>query len=414
MVIKPQEQSLLQPSASILQLYSIGIVGASAFYDDNANSPGTTAEVVGVVKSITEPINGLTAQVRVGSMFTAGGSEDFQTGGFVRFVSVTGTTFNVLSFDGATTEYFDDTNLDGAGVTVKGASGDKTFNWTLCSNAFISSVNLGVSLENSYITARNYRNKCLTGGDLKNDFNFIGTLGQAEDPTIRLSFDQEGAWSVSYGYTASGSPLYLRYGTAQSSTEFTLSTIYGLTTGPFGFSTTVGGTSNMFAKGFNADYVDGAGATTGYPYGGAVEPNEGNKGSTAFSIAISDYRGRINANWLDSDSNRIRVYQTAHGLTEGNVIVRQVSIAQGATSAKYIKASPMSVDLSSTVGIVTEVLNSNEFLYTHSGLATIPVPGDVTPGIVLMMGMSGGLTSGFGQLLVIHIILKKMFSYQYL
>jgi hypothetical protein len=386
------------PSASIRNLYSFNIVGASAFYDDTGNNPGPTAEVVGVVKSITGPVNGLTASVVIGSMFSSGGPEDFQAGGFIRFKSITGATFSLLSFDGATTNFFSDSSLDGAGLTIKGASGDKLFVWENCSNAFISYGNIGVNDETGFVTARNYRNKCLTGGDSKNDFNFIGTSGQAGNPTIRIKSDgaSYAVWSFGHGYTQAGSPLYLSYGTGQSATEYTLSTIYGLTTGPNGFATTVGGTSNMWAQGFNADYLDGAGATTGYPYGGAAEPNEGNSGSSPYSIAISDSRGRINANWLEADSNRIRVRQTAHGLTAGNCIVREVSVLMGATAAKYIKASPLSADLADSVGIVVEVLNANEFVYVNSGLATIPVPPDVTPGIALMVGLSGGLTSDFG------------------
>jgi len=385
------------PSAAIRQLYALNIVGASAFYDDYAANPGSTAEVIGVVKSITGPVSGMTAQVRIGSMFSAGGAEDFQTGGKVKFKSPTGpTSFTLLSFDGATTDFFTDAQLDGAGLTVKGLSGDKTFVWESSSEAWISYKNLGVDTETGFITARNYRNKSLTAGDAKNDFTFIGTSGQAGNPTIRLTYDNKSVWGVSHNYGATGSPLVLSYGTGQSSTEFTLSTIYGLTTGPYSFSTTSGGTSNMWAKGFNADYLDGAGATTGSPYGGAAEPNEGFAGSTAYSIPISDSRGRINSNWLESDSNRIRVKQTTHGLTAGNCIVREVSYAVGATATKYIKASPLSVDLADTVGIVVEVLNANEFVYVNTGLATIPVPGDVTPGVALMMNLNGGLTSDFG------------------
>ena len=385
------------PSASIRELYALNIVGASAFYDDTATSPGATAEVVGVVKSITGPENGMTAQVSIGSMFSAGGAEDFQTGGYVKFKSPTGpTSFTVLSFLGATTDFFSDAQLDGAGLTVKGLSGDKSFIWESSSEAWISYKNLGVDTETGFVSARNYRNKSLTAGDVKNDFTFIGTSGQAGNPTIRLTYDDKSVWGVSHNYNTAGTPLVLSYGTGQSSTEYTLSTIYGLTTGPNSFPTTSGGTSNMWAKGFNAEYLGGAGATTGSPYGGAAEPNEGFAGSTAYSIPISDSRGRINSNWLESDSNRIRVKQTAHGLTAGNCIVREVSNATGATAAKYIKASPLSIDLADSVGIVVEILNANEFVYVNTGLATIPVPGNITPGIALMMSLTGGLTSDFG------------------
>ena len=375
------------PSASIRQLYVLNIVGASAFYDDTATSPGSTAEVIGVVKSITGPESGMTAQISIGSMFSAGGAEDFQTGGYVKFKSPTGpTSFTLLAFHGATTDFFTDAQLDGAGLTVKGLSGDKSFIWESSSEAWISYKNLGVDTETGFVSARNYRNKSLTAGDAKNDFTFIGTSGQAGNPTIRLTYDDKSVWGVSHNYNTAGAPLVLSYGTGQSSTEYTLSTIYGLTTGPNSFPTTSGGTSNMWAKGFNAEYLGGAGATTGNPYGG----------STAYSIPISDSRGRINSNWLEADSNRIRVNQTAHGLTAGNCIVREVSYATGATAAKYIKASPLSVDLADTVGIVVEILNANEFVYVNTGLATIPVPGNITPGIALMMSLTGGLTTDFG------------------
>jgi hypothetical protein len=383
------------PSASINQLYQIGIVGASAFYDDVANNPGTTASTIGVVKSITGPANGLTAQVSIGSIFSAGNPDDFQTAGIVRFVSVTGATFSVLSADGATTNFFNDNDLDGAGIIIKGLSGDKYFTWENCSKAWISDKNLGVDTSLGFITARNYRNVCLQGDGL-NEFNFYGVSGQSGHVTLRLGHDQAGRWAWSYAHNLPGSPLLLKNDSTTSGSEYTLATIYGLTTGPHGFTQSIGGTSNMFAKGFNADFLDGAGATTGTPYGNIGEPNEGNPGSTAYSIPISDNRGRINANWLESDSNRIRVYQTAHGLTNGNCIIREVGSVMGPTAAKYIVASPFSNELAEAVGIVVEVIDANQFVYVNSGLATIPVPPDIKPGVSLLLAANGGLTTDYG------------------
>lgn len=382
------------PSASIKQLYQIGIVGASAFYDDVANNPGTTASTIGVVKGITGPANGLTAQVSIGSIFSSGNPDDFQANGIVRFVSVTGATFSVLSADGATTNFFNDSDLDGAGIIIKGLSGDKYFTWENCSNAWISNTNLGVD-NTGFITARNYRNVCLVGDGL-NEFNFYGVSGQSGHVTLRLGHDQAGRWAWSYAHNLAGSPLLLKNDSTTSGPEYTLATIYGLTTGPHGFTQSVGGTSNMFAKGFNADFLDGAGATTGTPYGNIGEPNEGNPGSNAYSIPISDNRGRINANWLESDSNRIRVYQTAHGLTNGNCIIREVGTVMGPTAAKYIVASPFSNELAEAVGIVIEVIDANQFVYVNSGLATIPVPADIKPGISLLLAANGGLTTNYG------------------
>ena len=383
------------PSASIKQLYQIGIVGASAFYDDAAISPGTTASTIGVVKSITGPANGLTAQVSIGSIFSAGNPDDFQTAGIVRFVSVTGATFSVLSADGATTNFFNDNDLDGAGIIIKGLSGDKYFTWENCSKAWISDKNLGVDTSLGFITARNYRNVCLQGDGL-NEFNFYGVSGQSGHSTLRIGHDQAGRWAWSYAHNLAGSPLLLKNDSTTSGSEYTLTTIYGLTNGPHGFTQSVGGTSNMFAKGFNADFLDGAGATTGTPYGNIGEPNEGNQGSTAYSIPISDNRGRINANWLEADSNRIRVYQTAHGLTNGNCIIREVGSVMGPTAAKYIVASPFSNELAEAVGIVVEVIDANQFVYVNSGLATIPVPPDIKPGISLLLAANGGLTTNYG------------------
>ena len=382
------------PSASIKQLYQIGIVGASAFYDDVANSPGTTAATIGVVKTITGPANGLTAQVSIGSIFSSGNPDDFQANGIVRFVSVTGATFSVLSANGATTNFFNDSDLDGAGIIIKGLSGDKYFTWENCSNAWISNTNLGVD-NTGFITARNYRNVCLVGDGL-NEFNFYGVSGQSGHSTLRIGHDQAGRWAWSYAHNLAGSPLLLKNDSTTSGSEYTLATIYGLTNGPHGFTQSVGGTSNMFAKGFNADFLDGAGATTGTPYGNIGEPNEGNQGSTAYSIPISDNRGRINANWLEADSNRIRVYQTAHGLTNGNCIIREVGTVMGPTAAKYIVASPFSNELAEAVGIVVEVIDANQFVYVNSGLATIPVPGDIKPGVSLLLAANGGLTTNYG------------------
>lgn len=396
------------PSASILQLYQFNIVGASAFYDTTGNNPGLTAPTIGVVKSITGPANGLTAHVSIGSIFQAGKSEDFQTGGFVKFKSATGATFSVLSADGATTNFFGDAELDGAGIIVKGVSGDKYFTWENCSKAWISDKNLGVDTNLGFITARNYRNVCLVGDGL-NEFNFYGTNGQTGHSTLRIGHDNAGRWAWSYAYNLDGSPLLLKNDTTTGSDEITLATIYGQTHGPHNFATALGGTSNMWAKGFNADYLDGAGATTGSPYGGAYEPNDGNKGSTAYTIPIADSRGRVNANWLDANSTRIRVYQSSHGLTAGNCISRQIETVMGATAANYILSSPFSTDLSESVGIVVEVINSNEFVYVNSGLATIPVPGDIKPGISLLLGASGGLTTDFANVEGSFYIEKSMF-----
>jgi hypothetical protein len=382
------------PSAAIQQLYQIGIIGASAFYDDSASSPGTTAGTIGVVKSITGPQNGLTAQVSVGSIFTSGNPDDFQIGGTIRFVSVTGTTFSLLSADGSTTNFFSDADLDGAGIIIKGLSGDKYFTWENCSNAWISNTNLGVD-NVGFITSRNFRNVCIAG-DQKNEFNFYGVSGQSGHTTLRLGHDQYGKWMWSHAHNLDGSPLLLKYASTTASTEeHTLATIYGLTTGPYNFIS-VGGTANMWAQGFNSDFLDGAGATTGTPYGNIGEPNEGISGSVAYSIPISDSRGKINANWLESDSNRIRVYQTGHGLTNGNCIIRTLGDVMGPTSAYYSVASPYSTNLSETVGIVVEVINSNEFVYVNSGLATIPVPPDILPGVSLLLGPNGSLTSDIG------------------
>jgi hypothetical protein len=384
------------PSASIRDLYQFGIVGASAFYDTTGNNPGLTAPTIGVVKSITGPANGLTAHVSIGSIFQAGKPEDFETGGFVKFKSATGATFSVLSADGATTNFFGDADLDGAGLIVKGASGDKYFTWENCSKAWISDTNLGVD-NIGFITSRNYRNVCLIGDGL-NEFNFYGTYGQSGHSTLRVGHDEAGRWAWSYAHNLPGSPILLKYDTTTGSSEITLATIYGQTHGANNLPFALGGTANMWAKGFNADYLDGAGATTGSPYGGAYQPNEGNKGSTGYTIPISDSRGRINANWLDADSTRIRVYQTGHGLTSGNCIARRVETVMGATAANYILANPFSTDLAEAIGIVVEVINANEFVYVNSGMATIPVPGDVKPGISLLLGASGGLTSDFGNL----------------
>lgn len=382
------------PSGSIKNLYAFAVVGASAFYDDLSNNPGLSASTIGVVKSITGPANGLTAHVSVGSIFSAGRPEDFNAGGFIRFKDLTGATFSVISADGITTNFFSDADLNGAGIIVKGLSGDKYLTWESCSKSWISDSNLGVDAL-GYITARNFRNICLVGDGL-NQFNFFGTYGQSGSATLSLGHDQAGKWTHVYAHNNSGSPLLLRYAAATSGTETTLSTIYGLTGGINSFATAIGGTPNMWAQGFNADYLDGAGATTGYAYGGAYEPNEGNLGSTAYSIPIADSRGRINANWLDSDSNRIRVYQEAHGLTSGNCIVRQIETSMGATAAHYVKANALSTDLSEAIGIVVEYISADEFVYVNTGLATIPVPGDVPAGVPLILGIDGGLTSGFG------------------
>jgi hypothetical protein len=107
------------------------------------------------------------------------------------------------------------------------------------------------------------------------------------------------------------------------------------------------------------------GATTGNPY-----PHD--RGSTGYTIPIADVRGRVHSSWLDSDANRVRVYQIAHGLTAGNVIIQTASMTSGTAGNDYIKASCLSEDTAETTGIVVEVINANEFVYVNSGQATNP------------------------------------------
>jgi hypothetical protein len=122
----------------------------------------TTAEVIGTVKSITGNPIGPTAQVTVGSMFSRGGGEDFEIGGVFRFSGLTGATGATFAVsddsEGLVNEFFSDALLDGAGFTVKGASGDKTFTYETGCNAFVTNVNLGVNTENQFVTSRFYRN----------------------------------------------------------------------------------------------------------------------------------------------------------------------------------------------------------------------------------------------------------------
>lgn len=369
-------------------------VGATAYYYDPgiANYGITAATVIGIVKSVTGPNFGPTAEIKIGSAFIKGGPELFSLGGVIRFAGVgssgggpTGATFGIVgvfgdalssfAVQGPTTEYFNDSQLNGAGFTIRGLSGDKTFTWSSSQTSLVSNVPLGVATENQYINARYFRNYGLTT-DNKNDFVFLGSSANSQNTQIAVSYDNRGKWAFEYDDAVTGNEtLLVRYATGPASTTYTVTTIRGLTTGPFGITSTAGGSANMWADGFNASFLDGAG---------------GARVSTANSIPIADNRGRIYDQWLEASSTRTKVTQSAHGLSVGNVVAFS-SAGGGYTAASaFVYTSPKA----EAVGIVESVPDSNNFVIVTQGyISNIPNIAVMDSTYFVSSTVDGGMTT---------------------
>jgi hypothetical protein len=360
------------------------VPGATAYYyDPTVPSGGSTAgsaTVIGIVKSITGPAAGPTAIISIGSLFTRGGPELFTLNGSVRFsgtgsisnggptgasfgvVAVFGDGLSLFTVAGPTTEFFSDVLLNGAGFTIKGASGDKTFTWSSGQSSLVSNVPLGVANENLYINSRVFRNNGLTSTD-GNDFRFTGTSGNNANTGVIITYDGRGFWEFEQDRVAIGNDqLTIKYATGPNAAVYTVSRITGLTSGQLGIVSSAGGSANMWAAGFNAQFLNGAGATFG---------------TTAYSIPVSDERGRINDKWLEASSNRTKITQSAHGFTSGYAIAFDSSITAyvGANCTTYTAAK------SEAIGIVETVIDSNNFVIVTngyiSGITGIDSVGDV-------------------------------------
>jgi hypothetical protein len=375
---------------------SYPIVGATAYYFDpgitafSGVSGSAAATVIGIVKSVTGPFFGPTAQIKIGSVFSRGGPELFTFNGNMKFSGTgsvnggpTGATFNVVAVygdplsqfgvSGPTTEFFNDTQLNGAGFTIRGASGDKTFTWSTSQASLVSNVPLGVVSENQYINARYFRNYGLTT-DNKNDFVFVGTSANSQNKSIAISYAARGKWAFEYDKSITGSEtLVVKYATGSAATAYTLSTFNGLTTGPFGITSTAGGSANMWADGFNAEFVNGAGATFG---------------STPNSIPIADARGRINDQWLEASSTRTKITQSGHGLSAGSVVAIVGGAYVGANAATYTSAK------AEAVGIVESVVDSDNFVIVSQGyISGVPNINSTNTVYFLSTTTDGGLTT---------------------
>lgn len=373
--------------------------GATAYYyDPGITSYGiTSATVIGIVKSITGPNFGPTAIVSIGSVFTRGGPELFSLGGVIRFAGTnsiaggpTGATYGIVSVfgdalshfavDGPTTEFFSDSNLDGAGITIRGASGDKTFVWSNSLKSLVSNVPVGVNSASNdgslYVNTRYFRNNGLTS-DGKNEFIFQGTSGNSSNTTLVVSYDSRAQWRFEHDKSVTGNePLVIKHATGPAGPVITLSTINPLTTGPLGITTTAGGSANMWADGFNAEFLNGAGATFN---------------SAAYSIPVSDSRGKINDVWLEASSNRTKITQSLHGLNVGQVVAVVGGSYTGANGIIYTSGK------AEALGIIESVPDNNSFVLVTNGYITnVPTTVVSTTDEVYFMSttVDGGLTTG--------------------
>ena len=217
--------------------YSFNAGVTAYYYDPGTYAVGITyAAVIGIVKSSTGPASGPTAEVKIGSVFTKGGPELFSLGGVIRFGGATGISFGVVGVAGnnsshwtvasPTEEYFSDALLDGAGITIKGASGDKTFVWKNSQRSMVTNTPLGVAAASpdQYINSRYFRNYGLTS-DNRNDFIFLGTSANSENTSISLGYDNKSYWTFEQDTKLVG---------ATSGTRFSEPLILKHTTSPIG------------------------------------------------------------------------------------------------------------------------------------------------------------------------------------
>jgi microcystin-dependent protein len=273
------------------------VYGMTAFYADTGNpvtaGPATTVGTV-IGWSFTGSSPGTTGIIQIGSFSDEGGADDFIVGGKV---VVTGAPFTgILTVTGASgvgigEQFLSDTELQPAGLWVRGEESDKFLTWVCSSdcgaspanwNAWVSNKNLGVTGSDNWILSSKFASYGYCDSSVNNSFTYIG----ANNAFTRYDV---------------GTTLTMRHSpTGQAGITFGI--VYTGSTGP---ATYPGITTTNWVKHFNADQLDGAHAVTG---------------ATAWHIPIALDDGRIHEDWVRADSVRKKFYQPGHGFRRGHVV----------------------------------------------------------------------------------------------
>lgn len=370
---------------SILGVSITGPVGTTAYYwaagvtTFTANTATVIAHVRSITGAYTTVAAGTTGRIEIGSVYLKGDPTDLQTGGLLKIgdVGAAGMTSLVTNEQGITNNFMSNTDLDRAGLTIKGASGDKQWIWLNTGNVW-KGENIGV-FSSGYVYTSKFRNDVglTTTNTSWNRFVFQGSSGTAAKTTVVLASDGEGEWSLVKGKTGSvgltGETLQLLYLTGSGvPTSLIAAEVTPYTSGPLGITSSAGGSASSWAKYLNADFLDGAGGST------APTPN---------SIPISDSRGYLGEEWLEASSCRKVVTQAAHGLTTG-MAVRYI------TSTGYTHASWVDSVTSKSVGVVESIPNANSFVVNSGGYVR-GLPGTWLANTLYYLGTTGGLTTTY-------------------
>jgi len=297
--------------------------------------------------------------------FVAGGVNDIVAGGGI---SITGATFDFFMVAGPTTTeaLFTDTDLDEAGLVVRGAEGNKEFIWVnsqgpdnVIYNSFVTNTNLGVSGDSNSVISSRFRSFGYGSSNTNNNkFHFVGHAGAS--PSIRLGglgtgSDQYGYWSVTrenYGLTTSQQPLVFGFKQHLGSGETSSFTIWSGASGPtYPTITVLGQTGNRvtnFAERLNVDFLDGAHGTT-MP--------------TAWSIPIALADGTIDPGWIDNELEALdKCYAlSGHSFNIGDVI--RLNPDTGTMTA----AIATSRETAEVLGIVSGVPDADNFCIIANG-----------------------------------------------
>jgi len=269
------------------------------YYDYGVGSTANPT-TVGKISSVSYLSGGKTNLIL--NNFTVGGVSDIAPLGRL---SITGTIFDFTMVAGPTVSesFYSDDNLDESGIIVRGASGDKVFEWVYKEgpvqdlyNSFVSSCNLGVSGSSNAIIASKFRSYGYNDSN-DNTFQFMGYKSTAR-PKIILGggtgdsiANQFGYWGIKHdngGGTTTQQPLVWSFKPYATGTESTLFTIWSGASGPTFDTVTVGSQGNNrvanFASGLNVDFLDGAHGTTN---------------PTSFSVPIALTGGYLAPGWID-------------------------------------------------------------------------------------------------------------------
>lgn len=332
--------------------------GQTAYYFVNAST--ITHAFYGHLQSFTAAAVGPTGTLVIGSLFgslndvnNSYGPEDFGATGYIS-LSSTGSTRYLYNSKGAIfNSFLNDQNLDEAGIVVKGSDSDKTWLWIyndndtgVIYNSWLANTNIGVDGNTNSIISRVYRSYGYTGVN-NSEFIFAAEngknaqiyLAETNTQTVPLTFTG-GSWRIERDRTSN----YLIFSVGATGISNSIENFL-ITPGASG-QTFSGVPVNNYAKNFNADLLDGAHASiTAAPY----------------TIPIADSTGRINSDFVTSDSVRRRYVQAGHGLTFG-VAVRVIPSTGGFTAAVATNA-----EFGEAIGIVGAVHSANEFTVVHQG-----------------------------------------------